>query len=396
MRFSTTQLATIATALFSITSTASAASVKRDTCDTVVSHATDSAAVLISQYSTEKGLWGPTDGDELNGGTWWTSAKMLDMLLHLQRYVPDQKDKVMEVVENSFKEAQRYNLEFQNNQDGLDQLENNPTPAVNGSFWNDFYDDEGWWALTWITAFDETGDERYMDASKNIFKDMTTGWDQTDCGGLLWGKNTTYVNAISNELFISAAASLANRVDGGQGDEYADWAVKAWDWFKKSNMWNDKGTINDGLLDNCENNNDVVWSYNVGVILGGLVELAKLKDDNSYINKAHDIAAAAIDELSTDGILHDDCEPNCGDGSLNAQFKGIFIRNLSILNQASPKDEYTKFINDNADSIWNKDRNDDGMHGEVWSGPIAYPTVSAHSSALECLIESVLSSKCTT
>ena len=59
-----------------------------------------------------------------------------------------------------------------------------------------------------------------------------------------------------------------------------------------------------------------VWSYNQGVILGGLTELTRATGDVSYVTKAKLIADAAISKLTVNGILHDPCEPNCGgDGS---------------------------------------------------------------------------------
>ena len=90
-------------------------------------------------------------------------------------------------------------------------------------------------------------------------------------------------------------------------------------------MINDNNLINDGLDINsdgsCTNNGDTVWSYNQGVVLGGLVELSKATGDSEYLSEATSIAEAAIEALSEDGILHESCEPNdCGgDGS---QFKG--------------------------------------------------------------------------
>ena len=49
-------------------------------------------------------------------------------------------------------------------------------------FLNQFYDDEGWWALAWIDAYDLTHDASYLSMSKTIFADMTGGWDAA-CGG---------------------------------------------------------------------------------------------------------------------------------------------------------------------------------------------------------------------
>lgn len=90
-------------------------------------------------------------------------------------------------------------------------------------------------------------------------------------------------------------------------------------------MINGNNLINDGLDINpdgsCTNNGAQIWSYNQGVVLGGLVELSRATGNSEYLSEATSIAEAAIEALSEDGILHESCEPNdCGgDGS---QFKG--------------------------------------------------------------------------
>ena len=116
---------------------------------------------------------------------------------------------------------------------------------------------------------------------------------------------------------MDVAAHLANR-GGRKSDYYLDWAMKEWQWFQSSGMINSQNLINDGLTnDTCENNGGTVWSYNQGVILGALTELARATSDDSYITTAKTIADAAIANLTdASGVLHDPCEPDCGaDGS---------------------------------------------------------------------------------
>jgi predicted alpha-1,6-mannanase (GH76 family) len=251
-------------------------------------------------------------------------------------------------------------------------------------FINEFYDDEGWWALGLIRAFDITRNQEYLNAAVKIFADMRTG-EGTNCGGgIYWNKERKYVNAIANELYLSVAASLANRVPGNR--DYLNIANKQWAWFKGSGMINAQGTINDGLDGNCRNNGANTWSYNQGVILGGLVELSRATGDKSLLSTANGIAKAAIAALQDkDGVLHDTCEPNCGaDGN---QFKGIFVRNLRYLQQAAPDPALKNFIIKNADVIWANDR--DAVRntlGVVWSGPFQGASGPTHSSALDAIV----------
>lgn len=195
------------------------------------------------------------------------------------------------------------------------------------------------------------------------------------------------MNAIANELFFSTAAHLANRAQNKSF--YVDWAQRSLAWFLKSGMINSRGTINDGLTEACVNNNQTTWSYNQGVILGGLVELNRAAPDASYLPLAAKTAKAAIAELSdSNGILHDKCGPLCGGDA--SQFKGIFVRNLQLLHEAAPDAAYVKSIQTNANSIWNNNRDDGNMLSINWAGPyIQTANASTHSSAMDALVAAI-------
>ncbi|KAK3712636.1 hypothetical protein LTR37_009079 [Vermiconidia calcicola] len=197
---------------------------------------------------------------------------------------------------------------------------------------------------------------------------------------------------LANELFLDVAAHLANRVDP-KAEYYLDWAKKEWNWFKGSGMINAEHLINDGLENvTCKNNGGTVWSYNQGVVLGGLTELSRSTQDKSYIKVAKRIADAAIGNLTdSNGILHDVCEPDCGaDGS---QFKGVFARNLRILHQASPEARYATLLENNANSIWANDRAKRDRLSLIWSGPFIRPAnASTQSSAMDALVAALATS----
>lgn len=255
-------------------------------------------------------------------------------------------------------------------------------------FLNDYYDDEGWWALALIRAHDlgalGMGDQEYLQAANDIFEDMKAG--ASPCGGIYWSKVTNYTNAIANELFLSVAASLANRMPNKE--YYVDVAVKQWDWFLASGMINEDVLVNDGLNAACKNNGGKTWSYNQGVILGGLAELYRATQDNKYIETATSIALSAMDKLSVNGTLSDGCEPNCGkDG---AQFKGVFIRNLRYLHEVAPQPAFRDYILHNAESVWKNARNaTTNQLGVDWNGPFSTPDAGTQSSALDALVAAV-------
>ena len=158
-------------------------------------------------------------------------------------------------------------------------------------------------------------------------------------------------------------------------------------------MINVQGLINDGLgtsagqtsATQCKNNGQATWSYNQGVVLGGLAELAKLNPDPSLPRAAQKIATAAITTLvDGNGVMHDPCEPNCGaDG---VQFKGIFVRNLVDLYGADPQAAYKSFVNTNANALWTHSQGTNFQFGQVWSGPFDAGNAGSQSSALDAIV----------
>jgi predicted alpha-1,6-mannanase (GH76 family) len=258
-------------------------------------------------------------------------------------------------------------------------------------FVNHFFDDNGWWGLAWVRAYELTGEARYLDAARRIFTNMTTAWDDTCGGGLWWNEDRKYKNAITNELFLSLAARLHLRSPGGD-DSCLDWALREWRWFSASGMIGPSGLVNDGLTDDCQNNGKPTYTYNQGVILGGLAALYESTGDKMFLRQGEPIADAALRELTTPpaakvpGILTEPGEAQMtgrrGDGS---QFKGIFVRNLCDFYRHSPQPHYRDFTFRNAESIWAHSRNGSDQFGVCWAGPFDSADASRQSSALDAL-----------
>lgn len=319
--------------------------------------------VLQGWYDQNSGLYRkPTD--------WWNSANAITVLVDYSR--ASHTTRYLSAVANTFRNA------------------NKAYSTTN--FVNDSNDDEGWWALAWIDAYDLTKAASYLTMAQSIFADMTTQWDTTTCGGGVWWskdlKNSAYKNAVTNELFLAIAASLANRVaDPTQKRQYLAWAHKEWQWFNASGMINARHLINDGLNAKvptaCVNNQGTTWTYNQGVILGGLVELNKADHDPALLSKAQVIADAVLSNLVTaEGVLKE--AP--GDGPDLPQFKGVFMRNLARLNGAAPTTRYKAFADTNANSILQNDQDASHRFGDHWEGPFDSGDGTRQTSALDALI----------
>ena len=261
-----------------------------------------------------------------------------------------------------------------------------PDSKYSKGFLDGYYDDEGWWALAWLKVYDLTGDVRYLNAAITIFEDMTEGYPAT-CGGIWWDKGHTANLAITNELFFTIAAELANRTANRR--YYLQWALTMWQWFEGSGLINSESSINSGIdLNTCQNNNGVVWSQNQAVIIGGLLELYQANANDSYITIAQNIATAAMTTLSDEkGILHEKCEPNCGDDA--TQYKGVFMRNIQYLAQASPNENIDIFVENNANTLWSMAQGSNYQFGPVWSSASGRPSVASQSSALDALVAAV-------
>lgn len=325
------------------------------------SHADAAVASLQQWYTPQTGLYTTTG--------WWNSGNAITALTNYSRIAHTKK----------------YRPIFKNT---LHAAQAGPKGAP--GFINSYYDDEGWWALAWIDVYDLTHKRQYLDTASSIFSDMQKGWDTTACGGGVWWKKPTHgKNAIENELFLDVAASLANRARTPQqrADALA-WAQKEWAWFRASGMINSEHLINDGLNyrdpAHCTNNGGNTWTYNQGVILGGLIELNKAAPDPTLPATAQAIALAAIEHLTdANSILHESSPAHTG-GDV-PQFKGIFSRNLMLLNEAFPNPRYESFARANAQSLWTNDRDASNHFGFYWAGPFDLPDASRQSSALDAL-----------
>jgi Glycosyl hydrolase family 76 len=156
-------------------------------CTDLRSRAQAGMVPLATWYDTDTGLWDVSD--------WWTSANQLETVIDYSRETGDTQ--YFSEIDDTFVKNQANNF---------DQF--------------GYYDDDGWWAITWVKAYDLTHQQKYLDMAKTIFTRMSGAWDDKCGGGIYWagtkaGANAfKNKNAIPNELFLELAARLHLRTSG--------------------------------------------------------------------------------------------------------------------------------------------------------------------------------------
>ena len=221
--------------------------------------------------------------------------------------------------------------------------------------------------------------------------------NDSDCGpGLYWSSSRQYKNAITNELWLLAFAKLARLTDDTAASKlYAARATMLYDWFNKSGMRQASGRFAGLVLDGVESQDKgcaprgLAFTYNQGVILGGLVELG-------HLDEAVSIADHALLGLTTtEGVLH---EPvgNIETSQDSPQFKGIFVRYLRYLTDALETKagyqdnvkRYRSFLRSNAvfaclHAAATIPGTDAVVYDAKWEGPFNHSSPTAQTSVLD-------------
>ena len=118
--------------------------------------------------ANHNGLW---------GGSWWESGFLMGSLAELTT-LDSGYDAYSDTYANTYQNA----------------------PSFNGytSFINDYNDDEGWWAIGWVNAYDLTGNQDYLNQAITIYNDISQY--KSSCGGIYWEKGQTYIASIANGM----------------------------------------------------------------------------------------------------------------------------------------------------------------------------------------------------
>lgn len=134
-------------------------------------------------------------------------------------------------------------------------------------------------------------------------------------------------------------------------------AIKEYQWFKTHNFTNAQGLVVDGFhisdgQTSCDQRDEMVYTYNQGVLLSGLRQLWEATGDTEYLTDGYALVNTVINAtgwqarsyseagqwagLGRNGIMEDYCDApaNC---SQDAQiFKGIYFFHLDLFCEPLP------------------------------------------------------------
>ncbi|KAK3113004.1 hypothetical protein LTR53_010122 [Teratosphaeriaceae sp. CCFEE 6253] len=234
-------------------------------------------------------------------------------------------------------------------------------------------DDQGspWPKVYSISAWPLTLSETSTDL-RPIALRQALRWDAANCGGgLRWQvsvipagsracahalqifpTNTgyNYKNTVANGGFFMLAARLA-RFTGNQ--TYVDWATKEWDWWSQSKLFGGNSTyqVNDGMTisnNQCPDADHTQWSYNYGLLIGGLAFLYNTTDDTKWLTPLNGLLNRTLEEffpasMGDKIMVEAACEPYGTCDTNGWTFKSFVMRWLALTAQLVP---------DTATTIW--------------------------------------------
>ncbi|KAJ7652000.1 glycoside hydrolase family 76 protein [Mycena polygramma] len=267
------------------------------------------------------------------------------------------------------------------------------------------YDDASWiilalWKIADYKSARGLDNSAYLASANTIYKIVQGAWDTSVCGGGVWWSSAKdYKNSITNELFLLVSATGANNFPDNIA--FLTNANLVASWIKNSQLRNSQGLFNDGLTTSCANNGQTTWIYNQGVIAAGLGALYAVTKDETLLDEAEITLDAAIQLLTSNGILKESCDDAVSGGATcnNDQqaFKGIFTKSvqyyLDRVNDQARVAKYSGFLRAQASGVFHYGTSSSTDVGSVWYAPSQGGSVFTASSSSSGLAAHIANAK---
>ncbi|CAK7901148.1 hypothetical protein CAAN1_11S01596 [[Candida] anglica] len=228
--------------------------------------------------------------------------------------------------------------------------------AENGGSDKDiYYDDDAQVASAMITAYEVTGNKKYLDQGRELVRFLMGGWNDNPNaktkGGVKWHITNAYLNACTTAEVAKACLQISKFIPS-EAKVYIDFAAKCIDWQIRVLQDPEDKLIKDGIQDTADHPNDTKWSYNAGTTLSAASHLYYITKDPKWKDIATDLAKTSINRNS---IIYDrDYDDNRRYWRDSSYFVQLLIEGLA---------DYDLYVGDDApDGLRDKIREEVSRH----------------------------------
>ena len=212
-----------------------------------------------------------------------------------------------------------------------------------------FYDDNEWVAIAYLDAYNRNHKKKYLEVSQMIYRFIIGGLDTAAGGGIYWkeGDKSTK-NTCSNGPAILVALQLYRITNNAA---YLNKALEIYKWTNE-NLQSPEGLYYDNIKISSGKIGKAFYTYNLGTMLQSNVLLYEITKDKKYLTEAERVALAGKTHFFKDGRL-----PN------EYWFNAVMFRGYEELYKADKNKGWITFFAEDADHIWEKERDADHMLG---------------------------------
>lgn len=226
-----------------------------------------------------------------------------------------------------------------------------------------FYDDNIWLGIDFLEAYRLTGNKKYLEHSKEIWKFLLSGNDDVLNGGIYWceqkkeSKNTCS-NAPASVLALQLFETTRDSAYYHKGLELYNWT--------KANLQDSDFVYFDHIKLDGRIGKDK-YAYNTGQMLKAAAMLYKLSKKPQYLTDAQNMARAGINYFTEPFKTQDGTDIRLF-RNRGTWFVAVMMRGYIELYLQDSNPEYLKVFADNLKQVWDGARYDNGLINGDWSG----------------------------
>lgn len=160
-----------------------------------------------------------------------------------------------------------------------------------------YYDDDAQVCSAMITAYEVTGNKKFLDQGRELTRFLMGGWNEEPNaktkGGMKWHVSKTLLNACTTAEVAKCCLQIAQFIPD-EAKVYHDFAAKCIDWQIKVLQDPLDKLIRDGVGFDLTKVDDVKWTYNLGTTLSAAAHLYLVTKDDKWKKIADELAEAGI------------------------------------------------------------------------------------------------------